>query len=315
MVNGSPEMARRKQGIEEIIWPAGFVDFQHARLEPAPPVGPAWIHEVKFDGYRLQAHTRRGRATLYTRNGHDWTDKMPSLAAQVAALPDCVLDGELCVLNAEGYSDFSALRAGINPKSEDRLALMVFDILFHQGDDLRPYALKARKAVLEQVLPEPVGPLRPVAAVAGEGPRLLDAACRLGWEGIVSKRLDAPYRAGRGDAWVKSKCRPSETVVVGGWVTKGILFSYLIAGVREPDGRLRYAGSIKGGYGRDAEAVARRVKALETDVCPFDIGAPRKTSDIHWARPELLAEVEMAEFTPSGKLRQATFKGLRDDLV
>jgi bifunctional non-homologous end joining protein LigD len=272
---------------------------------------------VKFDGYRMQVQVERGRARFLTRNGLDWTSRFPGLSAMAGELSDCVLDAELCALDAHGYSSFSALRSAIF-KAPDTLVLFVFDILFEGLDDLRPYATSARKHRLRAVLDEApqIGRhFRYVEEVQGSGPALLAAACQLSWEGIVSKRRDAPYKAGRTDFWQKSKCRPSESIVVGGYVTRNGRFSYLLGGVREADGRLRYVGSIKGGY-PDAVAaeVRRRIKPLAASASPFEVDRPRKTADIHWLKPELVAEVEMAEFTGSGKLRQASFKGFREDV-
>lgn len=312
-------MVKRKQGIEELLWPREPLELQHPKLVAAPPTGANWIHEPKYDGYRMQAQVRDGRARLFTRRGFDWTDKLPVIAAFAGELPNCVLDGELSLLGPEGYSTFSGLRAAIGSGGDYRLTLMVFDIMWRDETDLRPYPLERRLLTLKRTLEEADHVLGRICSVqqieGGEGAPLLEAACRLKWEGIVSKRLDSPYRGGRQDAWVKSKCRPSETVVIGGWVSRGgIGFSHLLAGVREDDGRLRYAGSIKGGFASEP-GLLRRLRAIESPASPFDIDSPRKKLEIHWVKPDLQAEVEMAEFTASGKLRQATFKGLRDDLA
>jgi DNA ligase D-like protein (predicted ligase) len=310
---------RKKQGIEETPGPRGLIPFMHPKLVDRPPEGPGWMHEVKFDGYRMQVQVKRGRATFLTRNGLDWTERFAYLGALAGELSDCVLDAELCAIDANGYSNFSNLRRAIF-KDPDSLVLFVFDILFKGWDDLRPYPLSHRKGALRRVLDEG-GPaiedgLRYVEEAPGEGPFLLNAACRLSWEGIVSKRRDSAYKGGRTELWVKSKCRPSASIVVGGYVTDNERFSYLLGGVREPDGRLRYVGSIKGGYGADVvRELLPRITPLAAQASPFDIDGPRKTRDIHWLKPELVAEVEMAEFTGSGKLRQSSFKGLRDDLA
>ncbi|MDO9338487.1 MAG: non-homologous end-joining DNA ligase [Caulobacter sp.] len=310
---------RSRQGLDTNAFPTGFLEFQHPKLADKPPTGSGWIHEVKFDGYRMQVHVRRGRATLYTRNGNDWTERLPHMAIMAGELPDCVLDAELCALGPEGYSDFSALRRSLTPGKDHDLVLMCFDALFEGDTDLRPFTLGTRKTVLRKLLDvgEPAEDyIRYVEPVAGEGKGLLDAACQLNMEGVVSKRLDSLYQAGKGEAWVKAKCRPTETVVIGGWkAAGGVSLSRLLAGVREPDGGLRYVGSIGSGFGRERGLLAK-LKTLETAKRPFDAGEPpRKESDIHWVRPELLAEVQIAEMTGGGKLRQPVFKGIREDLA
>lgn len=309
--------SRRKQALEQ-SWPDGPLEFQHPKLVDRPPSGAGWTHEVKLDGYRMQAHVRGGRARLFTRNGHDWTDRLPTVALMAGELDDCILDAELCLLDDDGYSSFSGLRAAMGRGKDAALTLLAFDVLWRGQDDLRGYSLKTRKAVMDELLAgqehleDHLRAMQPVP-VAGGGQPLLDAACALKWEGIVSKRLDAPYRAGRGEAWVKSKCRPSETVVVGGWVSNGITLQKLLVGLPEPGGGLRYVGSLKSGFGRERR-LTQRLRALEAPASPFSTGGPRKTSDTHWTHPTLRAEVEMAEFTASGQMRQATFKGFRDDL-
>jgi bifunctional non-homologous end joining protein LigD len=292
-----------------------FLDFQHPRLAPQPPEGEQWIHEIKFDGYRLQLRVVGGAVTIRTRNGHDWSDRFPEIAATAGELPDCILDGELVTLNLKGQPDFSDLRASISPGRTGRLVLFVFDILWRGQDDLRSFALKDRKAALEALVSTDArGRLRRVEPLPQGGPAMLEAACRMGLEGIVSKRRDSRYTAGRNDSWVKAKCRPSQEVVLGGWVQEpGRAFKALLAGVYDARGRFVYVGSLKSGFARHP-GLLKQLEGLETPDNPFDAGdPPRKTREIRWARPELVAAAEIAEWTASGKLRQATFKGLRED--
>ncbi len=292
-----------------------FLEFQHPRLVNEPPGGTAWIHEIKFDGYRLQARVEGGTARLFTRNGFDWTARFPELAADLSALPDGILDGELCALDDDGHPDFSRLRASISPGRTAGLVYFAFDLLWAGGEDLRPFALLTRKAELEKMLADAKSMrLRYVDHFEVGGSNLLLSACRMTLEGIVSKRRDATYKPGRSEVWLKSKCRPGQEVVIGGWVQEpGRAFKSLLVGVYD-DGALRYAGSVKTGFGRGTERLLPRLRELETPATPFAAGdPPRKTREIHWTRPELVANVEIAEWTASGKLRQSSFKGLRDD--
>jgi bifunctional non-homologous end joining protein LigD len=303
----------RRQYVDPIMPP--FVEFQHPKLVAQPPTGGHWLHEIKFDGYRLQVRVQGGVVQIHTRNGHDWTAKFPELAADAGRLVDCILDGELCALDERGQPNFSALRAAISPGKTADLVFFAFDALWAPREDLRSYALPGRKAWLRKILDGAPSPrLRWVDHFETGGRALLTSACALELEGVVSKRRDSTYRGGRSDAWVKAKCRPSQEVVIGGWKQQpGRPFEALLVGVYE-GGRLRYAGSVKTGFGRGASGLMSRLLALETDALPFAAGEPpRKASDIHWTRPELVANVDIAEWTASGKLRQSSFKGLRDD--
>jgi bifunctional non-homologous end joining protein LigD len=312
-------MARRKQDLEKSRRAPDFIPFQLIKLVKSPPAGDRWLHEIKFDGYRLQVRIEAGRARFHTRNGHDWTSYFPALAAAAASLPDCVLDGELCAVGPTGYSDFSALRSAI-PSRTDDLVLFTFDVLWTgEHGDLRPFALEARKNVLRKLLDGADDAARTrfrwVDEFAGAEPRaVFQAACELGFEGIVSKRRDRPYMSGRSDEWVKTKCRPGVEVVIGGWRSEGSRFRSLIAGVWE-SGRLRYVGRVHTGYSsNDIADLMPRLQALAADRHAFELGdVPKKTRDIHWVRPELVANIELAEFTASGKIRQGSFKGLRLD--
>jgi bifunctional non-homologous end joining protein LigD len=275
-----------------------FIPFQLVKLVSAPPAGERWLHEIKFDGYRVQVRVEGHRARFHTRNGLDWTEKFSSLAVAAGGLPDCIPDGELCAVNAEGYSDFRALRSALGPRGrKDELAVFVFDILFAGAEDLRGLPLVERKARLRAVLDEGGAQVEHALRYVDESPyppkELIAAACRMGLEGIVSKLRDAPYRSGKSDSWVKTKCRPGIEVVIGGWRTEGARFHSLIAGIWEK-GQLRHVGRIHTGY---SDATIRELmpilEMLEVDRSPFELGeVPKKTRDIHWARPRLVADVE-----------------------
>ena len=222
-------------------------------------------------------------------------------------------------MNGDGYSDFAALRSALGARGQKGdLAIFVFDLLFLDGEDLRGRPLIERKARLRALLEDASEPVAHALRYVDESPYtdadLIAAACRMGLEGIVPKRRDAPYRSGPSETWLKAKCRSGIEVVIGGWRTDGARFRSLIGGVWD-NGRLRYVGRIHTGY---SDATIRELmpilEMLEVEESPFELGdVPKKTRDIHWTRPRLVADVEMAELTVGGKLRQASFKGLRAD--
>lgn len=278
---------------------------------------------MKLDGYRMQVRVEGGRAQWRSRNANDWTARFADLTAVFEAMPDCILDGEVCALDAKGRPDFSALRSALGRRQAGAMAgvlvYFVFDLLFLQGQDLTALPLDKRKRRLRRLIEprgEPRSPrLRFVEAVEADPRQLFATACEMGLEGIVCKRIDAPYRPGeRSDAWVKVKCRPAQEVVIGGWKMNGARFRSLLGGVWDGD-RLRYVGSIHTGYSdANTRELVPRLRALEQDRSPFGTGpAPRKTSDIHWTHPELVARIEFEGWTADGKVRQASYKGLRED--
>ena len=307
-----------------------------ATLVDAQPAGSGWRYEVKFDGYRLLARVERGAARLFTRNGHDWTAKLPALAHAVAGLgfDAAWLDGELVVMGEHGAPDFQALQNAFENHSLDAVRYYLFDLPFYAGHDLRAAPLVERRALLRATLAAatPQSVVRFSEDFAAEAADVLQAACRLHLEGVIGKRLDSAYPRGRSNAWIKLKCSQRQEFVIGGYTDpKGSrvgLGALLLGYYDDSDAngsndhgadeksahapRLRYAGNVGTGFPtRMLEPLTRRLAALGRDAPPFD--EPTGQRGAHWVEPELVAEVSFAEWTAEGRVRHAVFKGLRVD--
>lgn len=307
---------KSRAGSRKIDMPE-FIAPQLCTSVKRPPSGADWVHEIKLDGYRMQLRVHGGHAVLRTRKGLDWTMRFADVAKSAEHLTDCIIDGEVVALNDQGVPDFSALQVALSENRSRDLIYFVFDLLFESGEDLRSMPLYQRKERLDTLL-SAKGPhknqIRFVDHLAEAGDNVLESACKLKLEGVVSKRVGSAYQSGRTQHWVKAKCRAGHEVVIGGWSGNASHVRSLLVGVYR-GGELVYTGRVGTGFNsRNAGALLQKLNALTSEKSPF-VGksAPRKGKDWTWIRPKLVAEIEAAEFTSEGMVRQGAFKGLRED--
>jgi bifunctional non-homologous end joining protein LigD len=291
---------------------------QLATLVSEPPTGTDWLHEPKLDGYRLLCRVDDGRVELITRRGNDWTDRFPGIAKAAGELPckAALLDGEAVVFDRRGITDFQRLQNAI-AGADPAIVFVAFDLLYLDGWDLRGASLRDRKTLLSALLEGQTEPLRYGQHVEERGDVFFREVCRLGLEGIVSKRADDPYREKRTRSWLKAKCvHRQEFVIVGYTDPAGSRtgFGALLLGVHDaPGGSVRYAGKVGTGFDElSLRALKKRLAQLETSKAAIDIkSAPR--SGVHWVKPDLVAEITFGEWTADGRLRHPVFHGLRED--
>jgi bifunctional non-homologous end joining protein LigD len=298
-----------------------FIPPQLASEATAPPVGEQWVHELKLDGYHIQAHIDgAGKVRLFTRSGLDWTHRMPSLARELGrvSVAGAILDGEVVVLSKDGLSSFADLQAAFDDGAPNPLTYFVFDLLHLNGHDLRPQPLSERKRILEQMLdsmPEHEI-VRFGQHIATEGEPVLKEACRMGAEGIVSKRADGAYTSGRSKAWLKVKCERRQEFVIGGFTkpsngTEGI--GALLLGYYEGK-KLIYAGRTGTGFTQvSSQQLRRQLEKIRQTKTAFAEVPAQMAREALWVQPELVAEVQFSTWTADQLVRQASFKGLRED--
>ncbi len=293
---------------------------QLATLVERSPEGSQWLFEIKLDGYRMLTRYQWGQAQLISRNGKVWTERFRRIAQAFRGLRirEGWFDGEVAVVLPDGTTNFQALQNALDEKSDARPVYFLFDLLWVDGEDLRERPLAERKARLKAVLedsgPETRAVLRFTDHVEGEGDLFFEIACRNRLEGIMAKRADRPWRAGRGREWLKIKCLQRQEFVIGGYTDpKGGRFGFgaLLLGLYEGD-RLHFVGRVGTGFTEETlRGILARLKALEPSDSPF-VDAP-KSRGYHWVRPELVAEVAFSNWTDEGLLRQPAFQGLRED--
>ena len=294
-----------------------FREPQKATLVDAVPTGSAWLHEMKFDGYRCLLAIGGGEARVYTRSGLDWSDKFPEIveAARGLEVGSALLDGEIVKLDDKGGTGFSALQQAISEGGRG-LSLFLFDALEIDGEDLTSLPNIDRKARLASLLGDGDPPLLLYADhIVGKGEQLFEAMCQAGGEGIISKKADAPYRGARTKAWLKIKCTYRQEFVIVGWSEsdkKGRAFRALLLGLNE-DGKLRYAGKVGTGFSNEVQHQLRERFEKIAAQKPA-VAVPRADArGAHWVKPQLVAEIAFAEFTADGVVRHASFLGLRED--
>ncbi len=293
---------------------------QLATLVATPPSGDEWLHEIKFDGYRIGARVRKSRVWLYTRNGNDWTAAFPAIveAVRKLGLDDALIDGEAAIVLPDGRTSFQALQSTSAAATRGTLVYFVFDLLSLNGEKLEALPLEERKARLKKLVgARKTGRIRFSDHIDGNGKAFFAEACRAGLEGIVSKRRDQPHRPGRHGGWVKTKCVQRQEFVVGGFTdpegTRAGLGALLI-GYYE-GGRLVFSGKVGTGFTHTLALDLRaRLDRLAQKTCPF---TPPPTGALgrnaHWVKPDLVCEVAFTEWTGDGKIRHPSFQGLRAD--
>jgi bifunctional non-homologous end joining protein LigD len=296
--------------------PAGVIPPLLPTLVDSVPTGDRWLHEIKWDGYRIGVYLDKGKVKVLTRNLHDWTDRFPTIVAAVAKLhaSEAAIDGEAFVADEKGLSHFSSLQQALGRLgNRHSIMLAVFDLLRLNGEDLRDRALVERRAALRDLVGEvPPDGIVFSEEIGGDASAVFAHACKFGLEGVVSKLRDSPYRSGRRDEWVKTKCVQSDEFIVIGYEpgnSYGGLGSLLLANAEA--GKLVYAGGVGTGFNaRTGADMMRRLKAVQAEESPIP---DLKVKGAVWTRPEIVVDVEYRGWTEDHQLRHPSFKGVRED--
>jgi bifunctional non-homologous end joining protein LigD len=288
----------------------GFIEPELATSIEKVPSGERWIHEIKFDGYRVQVHLREAAIKVFTRRGNDWTNRFRKIAADAwhVGAGSAVIDGEVVVPAANGSTDFSVLQNELKRRST-KIVLVAFDLLYLNGYDLRKLPLIERKALLKKILAETDVQFSESFEV--DGREMFKHACEVGLEGVVSKVRDSRYLSGRGNDWVKKTCAQRETLPIAGFALKENKFDGIYVGRRKGQD-LVYAGKVDHGFNTaSAKELQARLKPLIRKTQPY---AKKIAHRGVWVEPSLLAEIEYRAKSAEGKVRHPFFKGLREDL-
>jgi DNA ligase D-like protein (predicted ligase) len=307
--------------------PPKWIKPQLTRLVEEAPPGDDWLHEIKYDGYRMHARIDAGKVQLLTRTGLDWSHRYRRTIDALGALKvrTAYLDGELCALNSAGVPVFSRLQAAMDEGRTEELVFFTFDLLFLNGESLAQLPLVKRKERLQRLFKREMAGLRFSEHVTGDGPRFRAHACKLALEGVISKRIDRPYTPGDRGIWVKSKCLNREEFVVVGWTDPEGSRDHigaLLLGYYTNDGRLHYAGRAGTGMtGKELKRLSEVLAPLQVARMPLAeppprdsrFGSPLKLSRVHWVRPELVVEVTCLTWTGDNLLRQVSYQGQRED--